>query len=179
MVSTASIHVPPSMTIWSSAIGNPSAVKQGDRLFSWIDCRVLLVDVPVTEMLAALLREGMRATVLLDAADSISHEATVLQTRGASSRIGRSELAGTSPGHKNWTAQALVSIKAGDASLQCPSVGVRSSFPDIRLAEVSQGIYAWLVIYFCRRPWAQSVTRPLRWSQFDHDNLFAPALYLS
>ncbi|WP_170303804.1 cyclic nucleotide-binding domain-containing protein [Reyranella soli] len=135
MVSTASIHVPPSMTIWSTAIGNNSAVKQGDRLFSWIDCRVLLVDVPVTETLAALLREGMRATVLLDG-DPTSYGATVLQTRGASSRIGRSELAGVSPGHKNWTAQALVSIKAGEASLQCP-IGRRAfvSFPDIRLVQ--------------------------------------------
>ena len=135
MVSTASIHVPPSMTIWSSAIGNNSAVKQGDQ--------ALLVDrLPGVagrcsgpETLAALLREGMRATVLLDG-DPTSHEATVLQTRGASSRIGRSELAGTSPGHKNWTAQALVSIKAGDASLQCP-IGRRAfvSFPDIRLVQ--------------------------------------------
>ena len=132
-ISTASIRVPPSRTIWSSRISNNSAVKQGDRLFSWIDCSVLLVDVPVTETLAALLQEGMRATVLLDG-DPNSYQATVLQTRGASSRIGRSELASISRGHKSWTAQALVSIEGGQSVSNCP-IGRRAfvTFPDIRL----------------------------------------------
>jgi CRP/FNR family cyclic AMP-dependent transcriptional regulator len=134
-VSTASIRVPPSRTIWSSKISNNSAVKQGDRLFSWIDCSVLLVDVPVTETLAALLQEGMRATVLLDG-DPNSYQATVLQTRGASSRIGRSELASTSRGHKSWTAQALVSIEGAQLVPNCP-IGRRAfvTFPDIRLIQ--------------------------------------------
>lgn len=132
-VSTAPIRVPPSMTLWSSAVGNNSAVKQGDKLFLWIDCRVLLVDVPVTETLAALLQEGMRAVVLLEG-DPASHPASVLLTRGASSRIGRSELASTSRGHKTWTAQALVAIGDSAAISGCP-IGRRAfvSFPDIRL----------------------------------------------
>jgi CRP/FNR family cyclic AMP-dependent transcriptional regulator len=134
-ISTASIRVPPSRTIWSSRISNNSAVKQGDRLFSWIDCSVLLVDVPVTETLAALLMEGMRATVLLDG-DPNSYQATVLQTRGASSRIGRSELASISRGHKSWTAQALVSIEGAQSVSNCP-IGRRAfvTFPDIRLIQ--------------------------------------------
>lgn len=135
MVSTAVIRVPPSMTIWSSAIGNNSAVKQGDRLFSWINCNVLLVDVPVTETLAALLQAGMRATVLLDG-DQTSYQATVLQARGASSRIGPLDLASVSRGHKGWTAQALVAFKEGEAIPNCP-IGRRAfvTFPDIRLVQ--------------------------------------------
>lgn len=134
-VSTAPIRVPPSMTIWSSTASNNTVVKQGEKLFSWIDCGVVLVDVPVTETLAALLQAGMRATVLLEG-DPEPYQATVLQTRGASSRIGRRELASVSRGHKSWTAQAVVAIKDGASVPGCP-IGRRAfvSFPDIRLVQ--------------------------------------------
>jgi len=84
-LSTATIRIPPFMTLWSAPVSDGATVRQGEKLFSWIDCKVLLVDVPVTETLAALLQEGMKATVLLEG-DSRSHAATVLLTRGASSR---------------------------------------------------------------------------------------------
>ena len=134
-LSTVSIRVPPSMTIWSSTINNNAAVKQGDKLFSWIDCRVLLVDVPVTETLAALLQQGMRASVLVDG-DPETRSGTVLLTRGASSRIGRSDLASISRGHKSWTAQVVVAIDEAASIQGCP-IGRRAfvGFPDIRLIQ--------------------------------------------
>jgi hypothetical protein len=121
-------------------VSDGATVRQGEKLFSWIDCKVLLVDVPVTETLAALLQEGMPATVLLEG-DSRSHAGTVVLTRGASSRIGGDDLASLSRGHKSWTAQAVVEIKSGEikdtAGLpECP-IGRRAfvGFPEIRLIQ--------------------------------------------
>ncbi len=54
---TVSVRVAAGMTIWSTAVTNNASVTQGEKLFSWIDCNTLLVDVPVTETLAALLYE--------------------------------------------------------------------------------------------------------------------------
>lgn len=134
-LSTATIRIPPLMTLWSAPVSDGATVRQGEKLFSWIDCKVLLVDVPVTETLAALLQEGMKATVLLDG-DSRSHAGTVLLTRGASSRIGSDDLASLSRGHKSWTAQALVEIKDTGGLPECP-IGRRAfvGFPEIRMIQ--------------------------------------------
>jgi hypothetical protein len=134
-LSTATIRIPPFMTLWSAPVSDGATVRQGEKLFSWIDCKVLLVDVPVTETLAALLQEGMKATVLLEG-DSRSHAATVVLTRGASSRIGGDDLASLSRGHKSWSAQALVEITDTAGLPECP-LGRRAfvGFPDIRLVQ--------------------------------------------
>lgn len=134
-LSTATIRIPPFMTLWSAPASDGATVRQGEKLFSWIDCKVLLVDVPVTETLAALLQEGMKATVLLEG-DSRSHAATVLLTRGASSRIGGDDLASLSRGHKSWSAQALVQITDTAGLPECP-IGRRAfvGFPEIRLVQ--------------------------------------------
>jgi CRP/FNR family cyclic AMP-dependent transcriptional regulator len=134
-LSTATIRIPPFMTLWSAPVSDGATVRQGEKLFSWIDCKVLLVDVPVTETLAALLQEGMKATVLLEG-DSRSHAATVLLTRGASSRIGGDDLASLSRGHKSGSAQALVQITDTAGLPECP-IGRRAfvGFPEIRLVQ--------------------------------------------
>jgi multidrug resistance efflux pump len=134
-LSTATIRIPPFMTLWSAPVSDGATVRQGEKLFSWIDCKVLLVDVPVTETLAALLHEGMKATVLLEG-DSRSHAGTVLLTRGASSRIGSDDLASLSRGHKSWSAQALVQISDTAGLPECP-IGRRAfvGFPEIRLVQ--------------------------------------------
>ena len=134
-LSIATIRIPPFMTLWSAPVSNGATVRQGEKLFSWIDCRVLLVDVPVTETLAAMLQKGMPATVLLEG-DARSHAAKVVLTRGASSRIGSDDLASLSRGHKSWSGQALVEIEDTTGLSECP-IGRRAfvGFPEIRLIQ--------------------------------------------
>jgi multidrug efflux pump subunit AcrA (membrane-fusion protein) len=133
--SVATVTVPDAMTIWSSAVSNNASVNRGDRLFSWIDCSKKLVDVPVTETLAAILQEGMPALVTLEG-DPEARPATVLLTRGASSRLGQTELASLSRGHKTYTAQVLVAFKDPDTIGGCP-IGRRAfvSFPEVRMVQ--------------------------------------------
>ncbi|TAJ85220.1 cyclic nucleotide-binding domain-containing protein [Reyranella sp.] len=132
---TVSVRVAAGMTIWSTAVTNNASVTQGEKLFSWIDCNTLLVDVPVTETLAALLYEGMRANVSLEG-DPQVRKATVLFTRGASSRLGGSDLASVSRGHKLGTAQVLVVLVDSRNISGCP-IGRRAyvGFPDVRLLQ--------------------------------------------
>jgi CRP/FNR family transcriptional regulator, cyclic AMP receptor protein len=131
--SRALIRIPPGMTLWSSAVSTGTSVKQGDPMFTWIDCSTLLVDAPVTETLAALLAPGVRAEVILEG-ETAKREATVWLTRGAASRLGRLELASLSRDHRRGTAQALVSLVDPGAIQNCP-IGRRAfvTFPDIRL----------------------------------------------
>jgi CRP-like cAMP-binding protein/multidrug resistance efflux pump len=133
--STATIRVPAFMTIWSNAASNNAYVNKGDQILSWIDCGKLLVDVPVTETLVALLQEGMRAKVELEG-DTESRGATVLLTRGASSRLGGADLASVSRGHKTGTAQVVVALADSPSIAGCP-IGRRAfvSFPDIHLIQ--------------------------------------------
>jgi CRP/FNR family cyclic AMP-dependent transcriptional regulator len=133
--SMATVKVPDAMTIWSSAVTNNASVNRGDQLFSWIDCSKKLVDVPVTETLAAILQEGMPAMVTLEG-DPEARPATVLLTRGASSRLGQTELASLSRGHKSYTAQVLVAFKDSNAIDGCP-IGRRAfvSFPEVRMVQ--------------------------------------------
>ena len=133
--STATIRVPAFMTIWSNAASNNAYVNKGDQILSWLDCGKLLVDVPVTETLAALLQEGMRAKVELEG-DVESRGATVLLTRGASSRLGGADLASVSRGHKTGTAQVVVALADSPSIAGCP-IGRRAfvSFPDVHLIQ--------------------------------------------
>lgn len=139
LLSTATIRVPASVTIWSSA--NNASVKQGDPIFSWVDCSKMLVDVPASETLAALLQEAMPAVVTLEGEEA-GRPASVLLTRGASSRLREHELASTSRGHTRGSAQVVVAL-ADPASIQGCPIGRRAfvSFPGIR---IGQYIRAWL-----------------------------------
>lgn len=129
--SLASIHVPAGMTIWSTATTDNASVRQGDPLFTWIDCSKLLVDVPVTETLAAMLQPGAPARVVLEG-ESVRRDATVLMARGAAARLGASELASLSRGHRAGSAQIVVALKDPESVSGCP-IGRRAfvHFPEI------------------------------------------------
>jgi CRP/FNR family cyclic AMP-dependent transcriptional regulator len=131
----AEIVVPDGTTIWSSSVANRTFVRQGEELFSWIDCDVLLVDAPVGETLATLLEAGSPAEVILEG-DSVKRAATVLLTRGASSRLGKTELASQSTGHHAGTAQVIVALADPGAVRGCP-IGRRAfvSFPTVRVLD--------------------------------------------
>jgi CRP-like cAMP-binding protein len=131
----AVITVPDDMTIWSSSVANHALVRQGEELFAWIDCGELLVDAPVGETLATLLDVGSPAEVILEG-EAEKRAATVLLTRGASSRLGKSELASQSNGHRAGTAQVIVSLVDPNMIRGCP-IGRRAfvSFPTVRVLD--------------------------------------------
>jgi hypothetical protein len=77
----------------------------------------------------------MRAKVELEG-DAEGRAATVLLTRGASSRLGGADLASVSRGHKAGTAQVVVALADSPSIPGCP-IGRRAfvSFPDVHLID--------------------------------------------
>jgi len=102
--------VPPGSKVWSVHIGEGSTVQIGDPIADWIDCKELLVDVPVADAELALMEPGMTAEVLLEGR-SRSVKAEVLMTRGSGSVVGRSDLAAVAPARGD---EGQVLLKLGD-----------------------------------------------------------------
>jgi hypothetical protein len=138
--SDAAFTVPAGTTIWSTTASNGISVTRGQRLFTWIDCRKLLVDVPVVDTLAVLVQPGWRAEVSLEGED-VKRAATVLMTRGSSSRLGKDELVSVS---ERKSAQVVVAFTDPAAIDGCP-IGRRAfvRFPDLTIVKVVRG---WLPI---------------------------------
>ena len=138
--SEADFVVPAGMTMWSAAATNGISVTRGQRLFTWIDCSVLLVDVPVTETLAVLAQPGMWAEVALQG-EAGPREGTVLLSRGSSSTLSNDELASITDWRKT-DAQVVVALKDPAAIPGCP-IGRRAfvRFPEVSLIGY---ILAWL-----------------------------------
>lgn len=133
--SRAVISVPAGATLWSTSVADNMLVRQGEELFTWIDCGVLLVDAPVGETLATLLEPGSPAEVILEG-ESVSRTAQVLLTRGASSRLGKSELASQAYGHRVGSAQVVVALDDPAAVRGCPiGRGAFVSFPTVRVLD--------------------------------------------
>lgn len=133
--SSATFKVPDGMTIWSISATNGSSVKRGERLFTWIDCARLLVDVPVSETLAVLADEGARAEVTLEG-EQTPRAAEVLLSRGSTSRVTKAELISVS-GSSTRKTSAQVIVALSDPIAGCP-IGRRAfvTFPDISLFQV-------------------------------------------
>jgi CRP/FNR family cyclic AMP-dependent transcriptional regulator len=130
----AVFRVPAGMTIWTTSASNGISVTRGQKLFTWIDCSRLLVDVPVIDTLAVLVEHGSRAEVSLEGEDEV-RPASVVLSRGSSSRLDKNELASIAEWSKS-SAQILVELKTPASIAGCP-IGRRAfvRFPDLTLAK--------------------------------------------
>jgi hypothetical protein len=69
-------------------IASPGGVVQpGTLVASWINCGIMLVDVPMPDVELALLRTGAVANVVIERERQLRH-GVVLLTRGAAATIG-------------------------------------------------------------------------------------------
>ncbi len=137
LISASPITAPPGSLVWSVIAGAGAAVEPGTPVIEWIDCSVILVDVPVSDVEIGLLRHGMRADVILEG-DTEVRQGSVLLTRGAASVLGAEDLAALAKGHGGGRGQAIVRLEDGmeDAN-DCP-IGVAAwvDFPEIDVIDV-------------------------------------------
>lgn len=131
----ATFKVPAGMTIWTTSASNGISVTRGQRLFTWIDCSRLLVDVPVIDTLAVLVDAGSRAEILLEGEDNV-RSGLVVMSRGSSSRLDRNELASITEWRKT-AAQVIVELQDAGSVAGCP-IGRRAfvRFPDLTLMKL-------------------------------------------
>jgi multidrug resistance efflux pump len=107
---SATVTAPEGVLLWSIVVGAGSAVESGTPVFTWIDCRDLLVDVPISDAEAALIRHGMKADVILEG-ERTPRTGTVFLTRGSASTIGGTDIAAVAKGRERGVAQALLRLE--------------------------------------------------------------------
>lgn len=134
-LSTALIEAPEGSIVWTRRAVTGNAVLQGEGVAEWIDCGELLVDVPVSDVEAALISPGQAAEVVLEGSDR-TLAATVLLVRGSAATLGRSELVALAKGRDADSAQVLLQLE-DESFARCP-VGQAAyvDFPDVGLLDI-------------------------------------------
>jgi multidrug resistance efflux pump len=134
--SEGTVEAPPGSRIWSLIVGAGAAVDVGAPVAQWIDCSVLLVDVPVADVQLALLQAGMPAEVVFEG-ESTARAGQVLLTRGAAATLGATDLAAVAKGRSAGIGQVILSLEPASAAEGC-AVGRAAfvDFPDVGMIDV-------------------------------------------
>ncbi len=133
----AAVTAPPGSVVFSVTAAPGATVAAGERIIAWIDCRALMVDVPVSDAELPLIARGARAEVVLEGEAQV-RGATVLLTRGSSATLAGADLAAIAKGRTQGVAQVLLTLDAERAQFdQCP-VGWAAyvEFPDVGILDV-------------------------------------------
>ncbi len=131
------VLAPEHAMLWSTIVGEGAAVDIGTPVAAWIDCRQLLVDVPVADAELALLEIGAPATVILEG-DTQVRNAKIYVTRGSAATIKGDDLAALAKGRDHGVAQALLILDSKEEDHdRCP-VGHAAyvDFPDVGIIDV-------------------------------------------
>jgi biotin carboxyl carrier protein len=133
----AQITAPAGAMVWSLIAAPGAAVEPGAHVSSWIDCRVLLVDVPLSDVELALLPRGALADVVLEGEHEVRRGRLML-TRGAAATIGNADLAALAKGRRPGVGQALVSLEPSPADVEACPVGEAAhvDFPEVGLIDI-------------------------------------------
>jgi multidrug resistance efflux pump len=131
------VTAPPDSYVWS-LIASPGAyVRAGAPVARWIDCSIMLVDVPVSDVELALLQTYAPARVVIEG-DRQVRNGKVYLTRGAAATLGADDLAALAKGRTPGTGQVIVELDPTPADIEACPIGTAASvdFPDIGILEV-------------------------------------------
>jgi multidrug resistance efflux pump len=131
------ITAPPGALVWSLITGPGAAVQPGAPVASWVDCRVMMVDAPVSDVELALLRKGAKADVVFEGETRERH-GVVLITRGAAATIGQADLAALAKGRYPGVGQVLIKLDPSPADIEACPIGQAAyvDFPGIGLVDM-------------------------------------------
>jgi multidrug resistance efflux pump len=136
-LSKATVRVPPGSILWSKPVATGETVESGQTVAEWLDCGVLMIDVPVADAEVPLIEPGMEADVVLEG-ETVTRRAKVLITRGSASTLGRDDLAAVAKGRRDGVAQVLLDFSSEhEGFAECP-VGRAAyvHFDDVGLIDV-------------------------------------------
>jgi multidrug resistance efflux pump len=134
------ILAPRGAMVWS-LISSPGApVQPGSPVATWVDCRVMLVDVPVSDVEAALVRVGAAADVVLEG-ERKSRRGTVLLTRGSSGTLDSHDLAAIAKGRRSGVAQVIVTLQPSEDDVRACFIGRAAyvDFPEVGVLQIIRG----------------------------------------
>lgn len=136
-LSEAAVSAPPGAIVWSLRVAPGAAVTAGSPLAEWLDCAVVMVDVPLSDAEVPLITHGMTANVVLEG-ESMTRQAQVLLTRGSAATLGREDLAAVAKGRGLGVAQVLLEFSQDTPAFDGCPVGRAAyvDFPGIGLIDV-------------------------------------------
>lgn len=131
------ITAPPGALVWSLIASPGATVQPGTPIASWINCSIMLVDVPVSDVELALLRKGSPARVVIEGERRTRH-GSVFITRGAAATIGADDLAALAKGRHPGIGQVLVKLEPSPADVEACPIGVAAyvDFPEIGIVDM-------------------------------------------
>jgi multidrug resistance efflux pump len=135
--SHAIVSAPAGALIWTLVAGPGAEIETGAPVATWIDCSILLVDVPLSDLEAALLTVGAPANVVIDG-ERTARQGTVLLTRGSAATLAFEDLAAVATGRSAGDGQAIVVLTASaDDVAECP-IGRSAAvdFPEIGVLDM-------------------------------------------
>jgi multidrug resistance efflux pump len=134
---SAPVAAPPGALVWSLIAAPGAAVQPGAPVASWVDCGLMMVDAPVSDVELAVLPEGAQADVVLEGENRVRH-GTVLVTRGAAATIGKADLAALAKGRYQGVGQALIKLDSSPGDVKACPIGhaAHVDFPGVSLLDV-------------------------------------------
>jgi hypothetical protein len=141
---TATVSGTPDALVMSVSTTAGAAVAAGARLVSWVDCRVMLVDVAVSDAALSLLHPGSPATVVLEG-ERRSRPATVLLTRGAAATLDLTDLAALAKGRRPGLGQVVATLDPAPEDVAACPVGRAAfvHFPDANVLAILRARLRW------------------------------------
>jgi multidrug resistance efflux pump len=128
--SAGAVTAPPGSLIWSVLVGAGTAVNIGSPIAEWLDCSVMLVDVPASDIEVALLRPGMEAEVVLEG-EHQPRQGTILLSRGSAGTL--DDLAALAKGRSAGRGQVLLRLEPTPEDIATCPIGLSAfvEFPQI------------------------------------------------
>ncbi len=141
-LSKGPVTAPPGSILWSKRAAPGATVRAGDPVAEWLNCSVLLVDVPWADIEMPLVTVGMEANVILDGETTV-RKGSVLMTRGSASTLDRKDLVAVAKGRDEDVAQVVIDISHERENFEsCPVARAAFvDFPQIGLLDI---VSAWL-----------------------------------
>jgi multidrug resistance efflux pump len=136
-VRSVDIRVPPGALVWSLMSSPGAPVLAGSPVTSWVDCTVMLVDAPISDIQAALLRPGSVAEVRFEGEGDVRF-GTVLLTRGSAGTLGVHDLAALAKGRREGVAQALIRLEPSETDVEVCAIGRAAHvyFPEVGIIDL-------------------------------------------
>lgn len=134
---TVVLTAPAGALVWSRFAAPGSALAAGAPVSAWIDPTQLLVDVPVSDVEAALLSPGARAHVVIEG-ERHARDGVVVFARGSAAALGARDLAALAKGRRPGHGQALVrlAVRPGDRVSALVGRAGQVDFPDVSIFTV-------------------------------------------
>lgn len=135
--SAGAVSAPPGSLIWSVMVGAGTAVNIGSPIAEWLDCSVMLVDVPASDIEVALVRPGMKAEVVLEG-EQQPRQATILLTRGSAGTLGLDALAALAKGRSAGRGQVLLRLEPTPEDVAACPIGLSAfvEFPQVDVIDM-------------------------------------------